>query len=178
MLYSCQNAYREWNISALVNRCSSNSWALASPSSLCPIPHDALGLINTVHAVFLPSKLNWRFSQEESRVEKSRVEESRGEESKREEKRGEKRRGEETRGDERRPGPERLWRSEGELVGAWSCSGGRRHLLFSITHQSLQPSQPLPHCVNNHTHTYYSSKHIYTRTHTYIWCHTHTHQPY
>ncbi|KAI9516125.1 hypothetical protein NQZ68_018970 [Dissostichus eleginoides] len=49
-------------------------------------------------------------------------------------------------------------RSEGELLRARSGSGGRRHLLFSITPQSLQPSQPLPHSVN-HTHTYYSSKH-------------------
>lgn len=52
------------------SRCSSNSWALASlpPSSLYPIPHDALGLINTIHAVFLPSKLNWKCSQEERGV--------------------------------------------------------------------------------------------------------------
>lgn len=71
-------------------------------------------------------------------------------------------------GEERRAGLERLWRSEGELVGAWSGSGGRRHLLFSITHRSLQPSQPLPHCVNNHTSTYYSSKHIHI--HTPVFC--------
>lgn len=72
-------------------------------------------------------------------------------------------------GEKRRSLPKRLWRSEGELVGAWSGSGGRKHLLFSITHQSLQPSQPLPYCVNNHTHTSFSHKHNYTLTYT----HTH-----